>query len=253
MKNLIILALICFGLQQAYGQNLDVYVKLGSVELEGNKHTAGNILHLKPNQDLLVHPGAICILKNETNIKELPPGRKYTFDELQKTLQSSKSFSKYFIQTITTNQIIQNKNPGITMRGNPSDPYEFSPADSTIILSDSIRLSLGHPPLSLNSPIRLYKIGAADTLFLQNNGLEYHIETPNEPGSYIWNYHLKLGSITGLATNLFIVPDEKQRSIYLSDLNSYTESIAPFSNDLKTILLNEYYSLKKIYPTYPKP
>jgi hypothetical protein len=231
----------------AFGQKLEVFVKRGSVQFAGSNHSVGSILNIQENQRIDINPGALCMAKREGNIKELESGRKYTFDELVETLKKSKSFTESFVKTITTQQLNQKKVAGIATRGQEVNVVEYSPIEMAVILSDSIMLTVGHPPLVLVQPIKVYRFGGGDTLFLENNGLSYSIGTPPEPGIYVWTYKVQLGKNLGTADNAFVVPTEQVRKCLIHGINAYTESISVFSAELRELLLQEYYALQKVY------
>ena len=230
----------------ASAQPIQVFVKKGSIELGNKMYNSGAIAQMDAGQTLDINPGALCLMKMGSRLVELQAGKTYSYEQVKSQLKPSTGFGEAFVQTITQQQVVQKRTPGITTRGNEADPWEYTPKDSVCILSDSLTIKAGNPPLRLREGIRL--MGAhnnIDTVF-DANLLHFTIQTPRE-GTYVWSYQGVLENKKGTGRNVFFVPPPQQKKMLLEDYLAFKKSLGSFSEEMQKFLLKEYQEVQRIY------
>ena len=239
---------ICFSVIFHFfnAQQLQLFIKKGEARLSGIKYSSGHVLTIKSEDKLNVESGTVCILKRKDKIAEIKDAKMYSYKELLKLVSVSKSYTKAFISVATNQQVSLKKSAGITTRGFDENPWDYSPKDSVIILSDSLIIKAGCSPLKLLSDINLYQINSSTSFVLSKDELIHKIKTPS-PGIYMWKYSAELKLDKGNASNVFIVPDILRKQQLLSDYKIYEASLIDFSEEIRQLLLEEYCELQKIY------
>ena len=146
---------------------------------------------------------------------------------------------------ITNQQHVASKSSGVTMRGDPSELWAYSPADSFRVIGDSLVLTAGEGGVRLLTHIRLYRKGGLDTIRLSADRLRHVLACP-PPGEYGWTYVVEGAGRRGEADNLFLVPDAATRTALVAAYRAYRDSLSGFTGELRGLLLDEYCRMRRI-------
>ena len=245
-KTLLLLLLsYCFSAKFVSAQDLSLYVKKGKALVEGKEFKAGEIRKVNSNESVQIETGSLVIIRGNNTITEVKAG-KYSYKNLEKLLPRKESFTESFINIATNQQIATKRSAGVVTRGDNDDPWAFSPADSLLILSDSLTLITGSNPLKLMTQIKIYAEFGKDTIYLSADKLTHKFKTPPE-GKYCWEYKAKLGSETKQYKNWFTVPGDEQKKQQLVAYHEYERGLKDFSAEMRSLLLEEFLEANSIY------
>jgi hypothetical protein len=237
------LLLLCFsliGIIQA--QEIQLFVKSGVINVSGKTVIAGKIASISQKNDWVrTEINALVLAKKNNYVIELEPGTQLRFQEIDKKFKKRKSAFGSFLE-IALNQTQNKQNIGAAIRSVEPDPWLFIPMDSCVVISDSIRLIIGNEGAQIVGDVRLYKSGSLDTLILK----ELELVTPS-PGFYYWDYVLRNNGQSMRFLNYFLVPENEDKEVIRNNLNEYKRSIKNFSQEMQSVLLDEYFRLNKIY------
>jgi hypothetical protein len=247
MKKILLLLLLsfCFSARFVSAQYISLYVKKGKALVEGKEIIAGEVRKVKSKESVQIETGSLVIIRGENTIAEVKPG-KYSYRNLEKLLPRKNSFTESFINTATNQQISTKRSAGAVTRGDNDDPWAYSPADSLLILSDSLILKAGNTPLRLMSAVKMYAESGKDTIYLSADKLTHKFKTPPE-GKYCWEYKAKLGSVTKSYKNWFTVPEDEPKKQKLVAYHEYERNLKKFSSELRSLLLEEFLEVNNIY------
>lgn len=246
MKKVFSLIFSLLFLNAANSQDITLYVKKGSVDLQNQVLKAGVKQIIKKNDVVKVHSGGLVLLNRDNSWVEVPQNQLLSFGELEKLFPPKKTFSGAFF-TVTTNQAYsQKKSAGAITRGGQEDKESFSPDDSLYIISDSIRITVGGAAVKLLSDIKLFEKSSGDTIVYSGAYNTHLIKCP-APGEYIWKYKFTRDRKNYSANNYFIVPNQAKRDELENALKEYIAELGYFSEEMKTFLIDEYCFVNKIY------
>lgn len=227
-------------------QPVDVYVKKGDARVSGRLVPSGQTAQVGPGGQLEVMEGSAALVRWKTSIAEVRAGQAYTYDRLMALFRGGKSYSKAFLEVITNQQHVASKSSGVTMRGDPTESWAYSPADSFRVLGDSLVLTAGSGGMRLLTEIRLFRRGGTDTIRLPADRLRHALPCP-PPGAYVWTYIVEGAGRRGEADNLFIVPDTATKSVLVAAYQLYRYSLSGFTEEMRGLLLDEYARKERIH------
>jgi hypothetical protein len=226
----------------SFGQ-VQLFVKKGSLTVGKSTHQAGAVVSLKSTDKVVTSDKTKAIAKKQAQLIELEKNKTYTYEQLEKKLDGKSNFTEAFINAATSQQVVQKSNAGATHRGVGDDPMAFYPLDSMTILADSFSLEVS-PNLKLMSDVRLYRVGAIDTLVFSRDYYTFTI-TSLEPGTYNWEYRAKVAMANYRFKNVFYVPQPAAKLDYLRQISDYESQLSLFSDDMRSLLLEEFLILNR--------
>jgi hypothetical protein len=237
MKNRLPLVAILAFINMSFGQ-VQLFVKKGSLTVGQSTHQAGAVVSLKSTDKVVTTDKTNAKAKKQAQLIELEKNKTYTYKQLEKKLDGKSNFTEAFINAATSQQVAQKSNAGATHRGVGDDPMAFYPLDSMTILADSFSLEVS-PNLKLMSDVRLYRVGAIDTLVFSRDYFTFTL-TSLEPGAYNWEYRAKVGNGKYTFKNIFFIPNSKDRALFKENLKQYQAELVPFSDDMRALLTEEF-------------
>lgn len=228
-------------------QNLQIFVKRGSVIISNKIVKAGRVEVIAPGDIVKLNPSSLALILQNKKIIEIGAEKEYKFNDIVGLFNTNKTFSGAFVETLLNQDYSAQKQSLSTSRGiNNSNPCDYSPLDSIRVISDSITFSTGGASCELLSDIKLVRVGSNDTAFIPK-GTKYPTVKCPPPGKYFWVYKIQNGSIISTYRNIFIVPESSiSKSLYINYKN-YSESLNIFTKELQEQLIAEYFSVNKIY------
>jgi hypothetical protein len=230
----------------AVAQDITLYVKKGSVAVNQQLLKAGDKQVLNKSNEVTVHSGSLALVGRGGSFVEIPQNRAFNFVQLTELLPKKSGFSKAFVDVVTDQKYSKKKSAGVVTRGDIDEAASYSPMDSLIVLSDSIRLSIGGSSLKLSSDIKLYEKFKSDTIVL-SRGSNTHIIACPAPGEYEWKYHFsRQGKIVSY-NNYFVSPDQNMKKDLLKAMKKFQDNLGSFSEDMRALLLDEYCAEHRIY------
>lgn len=237
MKHLVALCLVLGSLFAGFAQPMQLLVKKGTVTIDASAVPAGKLTPLTDGVTVKVAEAALALVRRGDDIKELQPAKEYTYTDINGLFEEEQQFAQAFIQVIMQQNYQLRKNSGVSMRGD--DDWYYAPADSLLVISDSLHLVIGSSTSILNTPITLFAVGGTDTLHIPAPNREATIALP-PAGVYTWQYTLQNNDLIGDFQNVFIVPTQEERIGYRETLATFQSSIAAFSAPMQQQLLAEF-------------
>jgi CHASE2 domain-containing sensor protein len=216
-----------FSITTANGQSIQLAVKKGSLIHNDITYKQGANLNLPLSSVIRITPNSVVLAKNDKNkVIQLPSGigSGKSYKTLFKTGSSyNESVLNVMFNTIT-HPIHQ---AGITTRGG-TNMLRFCPADSAIIIVDTLPFFINTSTEMPKSKIVITSIERPDTLICDNNG--YFVVSQNLlAGVYNWSTTLLIGGAKVSVNNVFFISssDEKlklqtKRSLFQKSIDSLT-------------------------------
>jgi hypothetical protein len=123
----------------------------------------------------------------------------------------------------------------------------FLPADSVIILSDTLELNWGNNAITGN--LLVVNETAKDTVYNQaakGNGL---LLRSLPAGLYTWTYDLSVKSKSEVHKyhNTFIIPSKERKELLMRQFSEFVKDIKNLSPEVESKLRNAYFSTNKFY------
>lgn len=248
MKILLIASVILFSILNSQGQDIYLLVKKGSVNVSNEFVNQGQLIHLKTSDFVFVNSNSLVLAKNNNSIIELSQNQNYFYKDLLKLFSpKKKSFIGSFIDIIMNQDFNIKPQVASATRGiNNSRLWNYAPQDSSVVINDTLRISVGGEKSQLINDITLYMKGSIDTLRLTKTSNKHNIHLI-KPGEYYWEYQLQNDGTRKKYLNYFIVPDRKIRDELLSQFEEFKQTIKIFSIEMQQQLIEEYKYSKKIY------
>ena len=241
-------------------QIIYVKVKKGSIEKNSTIVDYKTPMFKLGSKDVIFVPeGALVIAQNNKRVVEIPKRMKpYTFKEIS-SLKSSPKVAKKMPPSVF-DVVLKNsmqhtvKAKGATTRGISRDPNFYAPADTFSFLSDTILLEFGNENTSLESNLKVTHM-ASEKVYYNEKPSDNQIVLYNLPsGIYSWEYSLLDNSNNKKTTttyeNIFVVLSNEEKIEFLNNLEnfkSYLSHDTEYTEELKTILLKEFYESERIY------
>lgn len=244
MKFIISLFTCIFLATTMVAQPIQLLVKRGLVQVDNIPVAINKLTTLTTDNKVTVEAQALALVRRGDEIKELRGAQSYTMSDITRLFAGEQQFTAAFMQVIMQQNYQLQKKSGVSMRGD--DAWHYAPADSLLVISDSLQLSVGGATSILNTPISLYAVGGTDTLHLPAPNRHATIATP-PAGVYTWQYTLQNSNLIGEFQNIFMVPTPEERSVYKEMLSTFQSSIASFSDPMQAQLLSEFLADKGWY------
>ncbi len=169
-----------------------------------------------------------------------------------KTNSATVKFFK-FLNKMYTDKISRDESAGSTVgaapRGVKELEFTYSPDDSSIIISDTVRLSWRSDRYyRLIQNLLVVNTSRRDTIFNVDPALSAIFLSNLKEGEYHWSSMIKKNDgIILEMNNIFYVPSESERNTLKNDLKQFRELISSYTIDTRTWLMDEYIKQNKIY------
>jgi hypothetical protein len=138
---------------------------------------------------------------------------------------------------------------GAVSRGSINSPLAFSPADSALILSDTLELRWGSGNTRLMGKLVIFSETKNEAIY-NNAPLGNHLLVRSlTPGFYSWNYELaeKGKSKVYKYHNEFIIPTPDQKRICIDEVENFMKEISDLSPEVQKKLREDFLSQKRYY------
>ena len=138
---------------------------------------------------------------------------------------------------------------GAASRGVNEWEFTYSPDDSTIMISDTVKLSWdSYHRYTLINKLLVINTRNGDTLYNAAPVVNTLILDNLKEGEYHWSTRIKgQDGIILKMDNLFYVPSVSKCKSIKEDLKIFTESTSSFSVETRALLLDDYMKQNKIY------
>lgn len=244
MKIVVSLLTCMFLAATLLAQPIQLLVKRGLVQVDNTPIATGKLITLTDDNTVTVEAQALALVRRGDEIKELKAAQSYTMPAITGLFAGEQQFAMAFMQVIMQQNYQLQKKSGVSMRGD--DDWYYAPADSLLVIGDSLHLVVGSSTSILNTPITLYAVDGADTLHIPAPNRQATISLP-PAGVYTWQYTLQNNDLIGDFQNVFIVPTQEERTGYRETLATFQSSIAAFSAPMQQQLLAEFLAEKGWY------
>lgn len=217
-------------------------------------------LILPLNASVIIPANSTAIVYNEKSKKEIGS----LVEEKYKTISLIESLKKGKPGSMTTNfyrymnsmyaQMKEKEESkgtvvGAVSRGFYDSLLEFSPADSALILSDTLELRWGSGSTRLMGNLVIISETKNETIY-NNAPVGNHLLIRSlSPGFYSWNYDLveKGKSKVYKYHNEFIIPSVDHKRIFISQVENFVKDINDLSPDVINKLRSDFITLNKFY------
>jgi hypothetical protein len=173
-----------------------------------------------------------------------------------KNVKTSSATVKFFefLNKMNTDKRTRDESAGSTggaaSRGVKEMEFTYSPDDSSVIISDTVRLSWssdGYYRLIKN--LLVINTSRGDTVFNVDPALSTIFLCNLKEGEYHWSTRIKTKDegITLEMNNIFYVPSESERKGLKEDMKQFRKLISSFTVDTRTWLMDEYMKQNKLY------
>jgi hypothetical protein len=266
VRNMLFILLLIF-FPQAQAQDVVFIVLIkgnASVKYSGSDQLVNLLeatrLLLPINTSVIIPAKSSAIVYNEKSKIELGS----LVEEKYKTIYLIKSLKKEKTGSMTTNfyrymnrmyaQMKEKEESkgtvvGAVSRGFNDSPPGFSPADSVIILSDTLELNWGSGSTRLRGNLVVINETTDDTVF--NNVLEesHLLLRSLSSGQYSWNYDLVENgkSLVYKYHNIFIIPSTDQKRKLMSEYKNFMKEIIDLSPKVIHKLRNDFINRNQYY------
>jgi len=210
-------------------------------ELQGEKLQKDDILE--------VVFGNITFINSNNKRLTIEDEGTYAYHEIETQIQKLESSltNRYFVYVWKKmNKHDEQVNmPGGVVRSNKD---KMLPADSAIVLSDSIKFVFQNKFMQEVSIIIktekhkvIYESVVSDSLY----ALDIAIIDQGEAGKYLWQ--IKDPFNKSKNNKIFFIPKENIRNQMLAELDQFKSDISDYDFSMRKLLLDEYLSFNKIY------
>ena len=259
--NALCLVLISFllNINTLNSQSIFIKIKKGNIYKNNEKLTNETSIFKLYKNDTIKVERAIVIAQIDNSYEEIPKRSKpYTFKEIASLKSSNKQTKKKSLSVfdvVLTNSLQKNtKNVGLVTRGFSRDSEFYSPLDSLYILSDSVLLDFGNENTNLLSNLVVKNIETGK-VYYDDKPINNEIILFNLPsGVYSWVYTMSTNENNkkSISTyeNIFRIPSKDFKYEFYKKYDSFRTFLndeTGFTEDLKTILIKEFYENEKVY------
>jgi hypothetical protein len=274
INNLIIALILLISSSVFSQEKISIVVLKGSVMLqksttESIKINRGKKMTIPTNSGIVLRKNSAAILFNSSAKIEVGSAveNKLSYIEINKLLKKNKptSLTKNFIAYLDkmyADVEAQSHSYGATIaassRGEVEDEnVAYSPINGTLILSDSLELSIGSEETKLTSTIVVTNTTTHEVVYndklaqnpIKLNGLK--------PGNYTWEYTIDTKENNSAVKSTFSIPTSSEREVKLKEiadfkanLNDCHEAQNCLSDSIKELLLTDFLAKNKYY-LYP--
>jgi hypothetical protein len=217
-------------------------------------------LPLTLNTSIVLPANSSAIIYNETSKIEIGS----SVEEKYKTISLIESLKKGEHSSMTTNfyrymnsmyaQMKEKEESkgtvvGAVSRGFIDTPLGFSPADSALILSDTLELRWGSSSTTLMGNLVIISETKNETIYNNAPAGNRLLIRSLTPGFYSWNYDLveKGKSKVYKYHNEFIIPSIDQKRISIGDVENFVKYISDLSPDVINKLRSDFLARNKYY------
>jgi hypothetical protein len=245
-----------------YANSQDVFIKVknGTIQLNNKSINATSPSIKLTKTDVLELPKGVLVLASiKDKYIEIPADKTYHFADIialnKKNNTSTNGKTKVgvvnalFIQSVQHTEI----NAGITTRGGDREPDFYAPLDTVdtlIIISDSIVLEFGNQSSIVMSNFVVKNLDNGK-VYYDDKPMNHSISLVNlSEGMYSWKGEIKSTNKKISFSNLFIIKDEAFESDFLrklEDFKKYLTQETNYSDEMKQILINDFYATHKVY------
>jgi hypothetical protein len=215
---------------------------------------------LPSNTSIVLPANSSAVVYNEKSKIEIGSST----EEKYKTISLIESLKKGEQRSITTNfyrymnimyaQMKEKEESkgtvvGAVSRGSNDTPVLFSPADSALILSDTLELRWGNASTRLMGNLVIISETKNEKIYNNAPAGDHLLIRSLTPGSYSWNYDLveKGKSRVYKYHNEFIIPSVDQKRILISEVENFVKDISNLSPEVKYKLRSDFLTQKKYY------
>jgi hypothetical protein len=138
--------------------------------------------------------------------------------------------------------------------GVEDENLSYFPADETIILSNSIKLSFGSEATKLTSNIVITNTTTNEVIYNEKPEINEVKLNGLKPGNYSWEYKIDSNGKNITFKNTFIIPISIEKTAKLkviedfkANLNDCNKSQTCLSDGAKLLLLNDFLEKNKYY------
>jgi hypothetical protein len=220
------------------GQSIQLAVKKGSVTLNNLTYKQGASLSVSYSTSLNIAPNSVVLARNDQNkVIQLPNG-VLSGKNIKPLFKNSQNYNETVINVMFNTKVHAVHQAGITTRGS-NRTLQFCPADSSIILQDTLPFFIGifNPPP--NNRIDIFSLTNNDSFFCIN-GENLVVSQTFSPGLYRWSTKVEIGGVNIAVNNLFIIitPDDKIK--LKQKREAFRNSIENFNFETIEILMDEF-------------
>jgi hypothetical protein len=259
--NALCLVLISFllNINALNSQSIFIKIKKGSIYKNNDKLTNETSIFKLDKNDTLKVERAIVIAQIDNSYEEIPKRSKpYTFKEIASLKSANKQTKKKSLgvfDVVLANSLQKNtKNVGLVTRGFSRDAEFYSPLDSLYILSDSVLLDFGNENTNLLTNLVVKNIETGKVYYddkpIYNEVILFNLPS----GEYSWVYTMLINENNKKSTstyeNIFRIPSTDFKAEFYKKYDSFRTFLndeTGFSEDLKTILIKEFYENEMVY------
>ena len=246
VKSILILLQIFIAVNTLVAQNLQLYIKKGTVLKNGSLLHAGSVTEIQPKDEVSVSLHSLAFILNKNKMAELAPGKTYKLDELRLLTQNKAGYSKAFINILTNQDYSHKPKSGISMRDDSAkDLWYYWPADSCTVLDGKVHFIAGTDECRFLSKIVVEGPNYLDSITTIEKKFEYSWNCPH-PGMYLWTYQMQCKGVSKTYKNVFNIPDKAKRTAIMKDMENYRNSLSDFSEEMQAHLIKEFQSLNRI-------
>jgi hypothetical protein len=252
----LVLAFFLFSTTNIFSQTIFIKVKKGNISKNNVKLSDTTSIFKLESKDLLIIPDkAFVIAQRDNTYVEIPKRDKpYTFKEIASIKTSSKPYKKtppgVFESVLKNSMQHTSKNIGAVSRGFDREADFFAPEDSLTFLSDTIELEFGNEITKVESNF-IVKNESENKVYYDEKPLKNKIILSNLPmGVYSWKGTIKSSTEKITYNNIFIIKAaifKKDFSKKINDFKKYLDEETDYSNEMKQILIKEFYASEKVY------
>ncbi len=239
-------------------QDIYLKVKKGSAKLnETLKYDSSPAFKIKNIDKVTVSNSSLVIATKTDQIFEVPPGN-YSYDDINKLAGKRRKSNNGDLFNVIFTTSMQNSmlQSGSSTRGTERIPDFYSPSDDPIlfVLEDSLLLEIGNKHTKILGDIEVSKTG--ETVFVYKgkpDNLKVLLTNLTE-GEYKWSYSIKYPGVESSDfVNTFFIPSAADKKQMLKEYRQFTDYLLQlksqnkFSEEMMTLLLEEYKMEKKIY------
>jgi CHASE2 domain-containing sensor protein len=227
-----------FSITTANGQSIQLAVKKGSLIHNDITYKQGANLNLPLSSVIRITPNSVVLAKNDKNkVIQLPSG--IGSGKSYKTLFKTGSSYNESVLNVMFNKITHPiHQAGITTRGG-TNLLRFCPADSAIIIVDTLPFFINTSTEMPKSKIVITSIERPDTLICDNNG--YLVVSQNLlAGVYNWSTTLLIGGAKVSVNNVFYISSSDEKLKLQTKRSLFQKSIDSFTVEAIEILMEDF-------------